>query len=146
MESYVNTGSHVLKDWDDKFFYMKFKLDNDIQQIKEFISSRINVKYNIEQKGNLENQITKCNDALINYTNLLSKTKSDWDTFESNNRIENDELNALKEEVINRNIATIEQVDEIINRVETLHKTTFSLPANDVVLNSSTKKQPIAVN
>ena len=67
--------------------------------------------------------------------------------FESNNRIENDELNALKHEVINRNIATIEQVDEIINRVEKLHKTTFSLPDNDIVLNSSTKKQTtIAVN
>ena len=126
---------------------MKFKLGSEIDSLTELINNRINVQANVRKRNDLENQITECNDAIINYTNLLSKTKSDWDTFESNNRTENDELNALKHEVINRNIATIEEVDEIINRVETLHKTTFSLPDNDIILNNSTKKQIIiAVN
>ena len=85
MKSYFNTGSNVLKDWDEKFFYKKFKLGTEIDSLTELINNRINVQANVRKRNDLETQITECNDAIISYTNLLSKTKSDWDTFESNN-------------------------------------------------------------
>ena len=118
----------------------KFKLENDIQDIKGFITSGINVKYNVEQKRNLENQVAQYNSEILKCDKAISKIKKNWETFDNNITTENNELQKLKEEVLNTNIAAIEQVDEIINKMEKLHKNIFRLPENDIMFDTASKQ------